>query len=190
MAQGAAKKGEAETTEAAATEKETAGGLSATFLWHSAYSDSILVREALEKNKVTLRLRDTYELPLDRAELSALLGSEEDLRPFLNPRSTEYRDRGFAERSPDREATLELLARDPSLLRLPIILRGDDMRVCPFPNDALGFLGIETKKRRPARRRKPAKKTAKKAAPAKGAAAAKPAAAKPAPAKPAAAKKA
>jgi len=172
----------AATQKEAATQQEAAAvGPRATLLWHSAYSDSILVREALEKHKVELRLRDVYELPLRREEIDALLEGFDDLRPFLNPRSTEYRDRGLDQQMPDRETLLELLAREPYLLRLPILLRRDAVRVCPFPEDALSFFGIETKRKRPVRKRRPAKKAAKKAvkkAVKKAATAPKPAAAK------------
>lgn len=156
----------------------------ATLLHHSGWSESILVKQALDEKSVRYRERDVWLAPLTREDLEALLPAEGDLRAFLNFRSAEYRDRGMGERTPPRDMVIELMLRDEALLQLPILLRGDEVRVTPFPEDALAFLGLD---------KKPAAKAAKPAAKAaaKGAAkeAAKPAA-KAAPAKKADAKKA
>ncbi len=125
-----------------------------TLVYHPACSECELVRETLDKHKVPYDTRDLFRTPLGREELFALLDGQ-DLRRFLNPRSTEYRDRGMKGRTPTLEMAVELMVREPRLLRCPILLRGDEVFPVIIETDAtapppelLKFLGIEVAKPR------------------------------------------
>lgn len=159
-----------------------------TLIFHRACTECQIIKQALDKHQVQYRTRDIWEAPLSREELLVLLEGQ-DLRPFLNPRSSEYRDRGMAERTPPLGMAVELIARDQRLLRCPILVKGDDVLPVIIESDAqvlppevLKFLGIELKKPAAAHGKPAAKPAAGAAgAPAKPAApvpAAKPAAAK------------
>lgn len=146
----------------------------ATLIYHRGYRDTRAIREALDEYEVRYRVRDVYNMPLSREEVRALLEGHADLRPFLNPRSTEYRDRRMGENPPSLELAVELIEREPTLLQLPVLVRGEDVAVVTEPEPAFQLLGIDTKKIQAA------KKAAAKAA---AAAAKKPAADKPVAAK-------
>lgn len=154
---------EVEDKASAAGDSDQAAAPSVTLLWHRGYSESKLVKAELDKQDVRYRARDVFELPLSREEIEILLEGEDDIRPFLNARASEYRDRAMDARTPPRDMAVELMTRDLSLLQLPILLRGAQIKVTPTPEDALAFLGIDPK----------AKAKAAAAAKAKAAAAAK-----------------
>lgn len=128
----------------------TAAAPSVTMIWHRSCSECQLVKEALEKQKVQVRLRDIYDAPLGRGELEVLLEGVEDLKPFLNPRATEYRDRGWETSPPPPDLAVELVAREPRLLRCPVLVKGADVmpvvietEATAVPPDVWKFLGIE-----------------------------------------------
>ncbi len=126
-----------------------------TAITHRAYSESDLILEALRKKNVKLRERDTYALPLTRDEVLVLLEGVADVRPFLNPRSTEYRDRRMGEKPPSADLAAELIAREPRLLRVPILLKGDEALPVVIETDAAvlspevwKFVGVEVKEKK------------------------------------------
>jgi len=67
--------------------------------------------------------RDLGREPLSVAELRALFAGR-DPRQFLNPRNELYRRMKMKERPPAPEETLRLMAREPNLIRRPLIIRG------------------------------------------------------------------
>ncbi len=163
------------------------GGSPVLLAHHGACSEcNIIVKEVFEKRKIPFVGRDIYALPLAREEIRLLLEGH-DIRPFLNPRSSEYRDRNMKERTPTLDLAVELMFRDPTLLRHPIVIRGDEVFPVVIQTDAetappelLKFLGIEEKKElSPVEKRKQAAAAAAAAKAGGGAAPAKPDAAKP-----------
>ena len=76
----------------------------------------------LEKG-ATLTERDLGKDALTVAELRALFGTR-DPREFLNPRNELYRSMRMKEKPPSAEETLRLMAREPNLIRRPIVARG------------------------------------------------------------------
>src|SRR5437773_10254235 len=97
-----------------------------TLIYHRACSECQLVKEWLDKQNVKYRQRDIFDAPLSREELYVLLEGQ-DLKPFVNPRSTEYRDRGMATRTPPLDMVVELVARDSLLMRCPILVKRADV---------------------------------------------------------------
>lgn len=67
------------------------------------------------------------EIDLNRGlsveELDALIGKR-DYRLFLNSRNEIYRERGMKENPPPREKALELMSKNPNLIKRPILVKG------------------------------------------------------------------
>jgi len=70
--------------------------------------------------------RDLSTQRLTEAELEELIGKR-DYKEFLNPRNELYRTRNMIEHPPLRSEAIELMAREPNLIRRPIVIRGSQM---------------------------------------------------------------
>lgn len=68
--------------------------------------------------------------PLSEAELDKLIGAR-DYIEFLNTRNEMYREKNMKENPPTRAKAINLMAKNPNLIRRPIVIRGDEI--------ALGF---------------------------------------------------
>ena len=80
---------------------------------------------------------DSRELagePFSPAELEKLIG-ERDYKAFLNTRNELYRSRNMKDRPPSRPEAIELMARNPNLIRRPLVIRGDQI-ILGFDEDA------------------------------------------------------
>jgi arsenate reductase-like glutaredoxin family protein len=82
-----------------------------------------------------LNERDLGREPLSVAELKNLF-SGLDPRDFLNPRNELYRRMKMKESPPSAEETLRLMAREPNLIRRPLVVRGA-RRVAGYDEEAL-----------------------------------------------------
>jgi arsenate reductase-like glutaredoxin family protein len=70
-----------------------------------------------------LELRDLGTAGLTEGELDALIGAE-DYRKFLNSRNELYRERKMGENPPPRAEAIRLMAREPNLIRRPVVISG------------------------------------------------------------------
>jgi arsenate reductase-like glutaredoxin family protein len=77
-----------------------------------------------------LESRDLDKERLSEAELDELIG-DRDCKEFLNTRNELYRARNMKERPPSRAEAIKLMAKEPNLIRRPILFRG--------PRIVLGF---------------------------------------------------
>ena len=75
------------------------------------------------ENKAELEERDLGKQPLSAGELDALIGNRSHL-DFLNTKNELYRARKMKEKPPTREETIRLMAKEPNLIRRPILRRG------------------------------------------------------------------
>jgi arsenate reductase len=73
-----------------------------------------------------LETRDLDKDPLSEKELNHLIGKR-DYQPFLNSRNDAYRTRNMAEKMPSREEAIRLMAKNPSLIKRPVLVRGDQI---------------------------------------------------------------
>jgi arsenate reductase (glutaredoxin) len=73
-----------------------------------------------------LESRDFATERLTEAELEALIG-QRDYKEFLNPRNELYRARNMKEDPPSRAEAIQLMAKEPNLIRRPIVIRGSQM---------------------------------------------------------------
>jgi len=81
-----------------------------------------------------LESRDLDKQRLNRAELEELIGKG-DYREFLNPRNELYRTRKMKDHPPSRAEAIKLMAKEPNLIRRPVLLRGSQM-VLGFDEEA------------------------------------------------------
>jgi arsenate reductase (glutaredoxin) len=77
----------------------------------------------LLENKAEFEERDLGKQPLTVAELDALIGARAHL-DFLNPKNELYRRRQLKQHPPSREEAIRLMAKEPNLIRRPILRRG------------------------------------------------------------------
>jgi arsenate reductase-like glutaredoxin family protein len=71
---------------------------------------------------------------LTEAEIDELIGSR-DYKEFLNTRNELYRTRKMKEHPPTRAEAIKLMAKEPNLIRRPIVLQGSQM-ILGFDEDA------------------------------------------------------
>ncbi len=81
-----------------------------------------------------LESRDLDKQRLSEAELEELIGSR-DHREFLNTRNDLYRTQKMNEHAPSRAEAIKLMAKEPNLIRRPIVLQGSQM-VLGFDEEA------------------------------------------------------
>jgi arsenate reductase-like glutaredoxin family protein len=82
-----------------------------------------------------LNERDLGRNPLSEEELKALFAGR-DPRDFLNPRNEQYRERNMKEKPPSAAEAIRLMAKNPNLIRRPLVVRGRRM-VAGFDEKAL-----------------------------------------------------
>ncbi len=79
--------------------------------------------------------RDLGKEPMSEDELHELFAGR-DPRDFLNTRNELYRRRNMAEKPPSPLEAIRLMAKNPNLIRRPIVARGRE-RVLGFDEVAL-----------------------------------------------------
>ena len=70
-----------------------------------------------------LESRDLDKQRLSESELDELI-ADRDYREFLNTRNELYRARRMKEHPPSRAEAIKLMAKEPNLIRRPVVLRG------------------------------------------------------------------
>jgi arsenate reductase-like glutaredoxin family protein len=73
-----------------------------------------------------LESRDLGQERLTETELDELIG-DRDYKEFLNTRNELYRARKMKEHPPTRAEAIKLMAKEPNLIRRPIVLQGSRM---------------------------------------------------------------
>jgi len=89
----------------------------------------------LLEQKAQLQERDLGKQPLSEEELDRLIGSRPYLE-FLNTKNELYRSMKMKEKPPSRQEALRLMAKEPNLIRRPIVIRGKRL-VIGFDADRL-----------------------------------------------------
>ena len=73
-----------------------------------------------------LESRDLDKQRLTEAELEELIGNR-DYKEFLNARNELYRTRNMKDHPPSRAEAIQLMAKEPNLIRRPVAMRGTQM---------------------------------------------------------------
>ena len=83
---------------------------------------------------VELESRDLDKERLSETELEKLIG-ERDYEQFLNTRNELYRTRNMKGNPPSRAEAIRLMAKEPNLIRRPIVIKGTQI-VFGYEEDA------------------------------------------------------
>jgi len=75
---------------------------------------------------VEFESRDLDKERLSETELEELVG-DRDYKEFLNTRNELYRTRNMKEHPPSRAEAIKLMAKEPNLIRRPVVLRGSQV---------------------------------------------------------------
>jgi len=75
---------------------------------------------------VDVESRDLGKEKLSEDELDQLIGKR-DYKEFLNTRNELYRARKMKEKPPSREEAIKLMAKEPNLIRRPIVIKGSQI---------------------------------------------------------------
>jgi arsenate reductase (glutaredoxin) len=80
-------------------------------------------RKYLERRGFQLYFRDLTKQRLTAAELEKLIGRR-DYTDFLNPRNELFREKDMAEHPPSRKQAINLMSKEPNLIRRPVVVAG------------------------------------------------------------------
>ena len=93
------------------------------FLHNPACATCRKARRFMEKRGYHLNFRDLTENRLTAAELEKLIGRHNH-EEFLNPRSELYRKNHMKDKPPSRREAIRMMARNPNLIRRPVVVAG------------------------------------------------------------------
>jgi arsenate reductase len=96
---------------------------SVQFLQKPACETCRKARNFMTRRGYKLHFRDLWKEPLSAADLEKLIG-DRDHTEFLNPRSSSYRENEMGENPPSRREAIRMMARDPNLIRRPVVVAG------------------------------------------------------------------
>jgi arsenate reductase-like glutaredoxin family protein len=88
----------------------------------------------LLEHGVELESRDLDKERLSETELDKLIG-DRDYKQFLNTRNELYRMRNMKRNPPSRAEAIRLMAKEPNLIRRPIVIKGTQI-VLGYEEDA------------------------------------------------------
>lgn len=77
----------------------------------------------MQRKGFQLYFRDLAKERLSSAELAKLIGAR-DYTEFLNPRNELFRRKHMKENPPSRREAIRLMAKEPNLIRRPVIVAG------------------------------------------------------------------
>jgi len=80
-------------------------------------------KKFMEKRGFQLYFRDLAKEKLSAAEIEYLIG-DQDYKKFLNSRNELYRKSKMKQEPPSRTQAIRLMAKEPNLIRRPVILAG------------------------------------------------------------------
>lgn len=92
----------------------------------------------LEKRGLNLNYRDIVKERLNATELEKLIGSH-DHEEFLRPRSSLFRRLKMKDKPPSRRDAIRLMAKNPDLIRRPIVVAGGRVVVGYDENGMIRF---------------------------------------------------
>lgn len=98
-------------------------GKKAKFLHKPNCTTCRKARSFMERHGFQLYFRDLAKEKLSSTELEKLIGRR-DHTQFLNPRNELYREKNMKENPPSRKEAVRMMAKEPNLIRRPVIVAG------------------------------------------------------------------
>ena len=108
------------------------------FLQKSTCATCRKARHFMEKRGYQLNYRDLVKERLSPSELQKLIGKHEH-EDFLNPRSEIFRKKGMKDKPPSRREAIGLMAKNPDLIRRPVLVAGGRVVVGYDENGMIRF---------------------------------------------------
>lgn len=93
------------------------------FLHKPACTTCRKARKFMEKHGFQLYFRDLAEERMSSTELEKLIGRR-DYTEFLNPKNELFRAKKMKDDPPTRKEAIRLMAKEPNLIRRPVIVAG------------------------------------------------------------------
>ena len=128
----------ATTRKAGAAKRSSQRGKKAGFLHKPNCTTCRKARSFMEKRGFRLYFRDLAKERLSPAELEDLIGNR-DYKEFLNSRNELYRKKKMKLRPPPRREAIRMMAKEPNLIRRPVIVAGGRI-VVGFDEDGIAHL--------------------------------------------------
>jgi Spx/MgsR family transcriptional regulator len=110
-------------TSASSKPAARASGRKAQFMHKPNCSTCRKARKFLEKRGFQLYFRDLAKERLSPAELEKLIGKR-DHTDFLNTRNEVYREENMKEDPPTRKQAIQMMSKEPNLIRRPVVVAG------------------------------------------------------------------
>jgi Spx/MgsR family transcriptional regulator len=95
----------------------------ALFLQKSTCTTCRKARSFMERHGFQLYFRDLGKQRLSSTELEKLIGKR-DYTDFLNPRNELFRRKKMKDNPPPRREAIRMMAKEPNLIRRPVIVAG------------------------------------------------------------------
>ena len=77
----------------------------------------------MQAKKVALEEREYGKNPLSEKELREII-EDEPIERFLNTRTPVYREKNMKQNPPTKEQAINLMLKDPNLLKRPLVIKG------------------------------------------------------------------
>ncbi len=126
------------TTKARTARRRTKSGKKVLFMQKPTCTTCRKAKKFMQRRGFQLYFRDLAEERLSSSELEKLIGRH-DYTEFLNPRNEVYRKENMKEEPPTRKQAIRLMAKEPNLIRRPLIVSGGRV-VVGFDEDGIARL--------------------------------------------------
>ena len=123
------------STKSKSAKRPAKAGKKARFLHKPNCTTCRKARSFMEKRGFQLYFRDLAKERLSSAELEKLIGNR-DYTEFLNSRNELFRRKKMRENPPSRKEAIRMMAKEPNLIRRPVIIHGQRI-LLGFDEDAI-----------------------------------------------------
>jgi len=126
------------TTRPRTPRRQTKTGKKVLFMQKPTCTTCRKAKKFMERRGFQLYFRDLAKERLSSTELEKLIGKR-DYTEFLNTRNELYRKENMKEEPPTRKQAIRLMAKEPNLIRRPVIVAGGRV-VVGFDEDGIARL--------------------------------------------------
>jgi len=126
------------TTKPRAPRRHAKAGKKVLFMQKPSCTTCRKAKKFMERRGFQLYFRDLAKERLSSTELEKLIGKR-DYTEFLNTRNELYRKENMKEEPPTRKQAIRLMAKEPNLIRRPVIVAGGRV-VVGFDEDGIARL--------------------------------------------------
>jgi arsenate reductase len=126
------------STKARTPRRRAKSGKKVLFMQKPTCTTCRKAKKFMQRRGFQLYFRDLAKERLSSSELEKLIGRH-DYTEFLNPRNEVYRKENMKEEPPTRKQAIRMMAKEPNLIRRPLIVAGGRV-VVGFDEDGIARL--------------------------------------------------